>query len=99
MQIRAANSAQTRVRGHRNSPTGVEEIVDFAGQGAADAGHTLEIGETGAGHRTSRTEMLEKRARARGADACDFVERVGAHSLGPLLPVGADGEAVGFVAQ
>src|SRR5690606_3357448 len=46
-----------------------------------------------------RTEVLEERAAAYGANARDLVERIGAEGPGALRPVRADGKAVSFVAQ
>ena len=51
------------------------------------------------GYGLGRAEMLEQRAPARGADAGDLVERIGADGLAALGPVRADGEAVRLVAQ
>jgi hypothetical protein len=56
----------------------VEEIIYFLGQRAADAIHGFKIGETGAGDGAGRAEMLQQGAFAGGADARDFVERIGA---------------------
>ena len=74
-------------------------VVDLLGQLAGDAGHGGEVGEGGAADGLGGAEALEQGALAGGADALDLVERVADRVLLALGPVGADGEAVGFVAQ
>ena len=77
----------------------VKEIVDLPGQGRADPGHGLQIGQAGRRHRARRAEMRKQRLFAPGADAGDLVQRAGADGLGALLAMAADGEAMRLVAQ
>src|SRR5437879_5794220 len=81
------------------SAPGVEKVENLAGERAAHPGHSLNIREAGARYGARRTEMLEECALAGGADAGDFVERIGAQRLCALLAVRTDGEAMRFITQ
>ena len=78
---------------------GMEMVINLLGHRLADALDPFEIGEPGAGDAARRAEMMQQRLLAPRADAGDLVERRGADRLGAPCPVGADGEAVGLVAQ
>src|SRR4030095_12961682 len=77
----------------------VKKIIDGLRHLGANAGHALEILAAGARHSLGRTEVLEQRTFACWADTGDFVERVEAQRLAALGAMGADGKAVGLVAQ
>src|SRR6187431_838744 len=77
----------------------VEMIVDHLRHLRADAADRGEIGDAGAAHRLGRTEMLEQSALARRPNALDLVERRNMHLLLAPGTMGADGKAMGLVAE
>ena len=54
---------------------GMEVIINFFGDSFAYASDTLELAEPGPRNRSRRTEMMQQRLLAAGADAGNFVER------------------------
>ena len=77
----------------------VEMVVDHLRHLRADAADRGEIGDAGAAHRLGRAEMLEQRALARRSNTLNLVERRGLHLLLAPGAMGADGEAMGLVAE
>src|SRR5262245_25769798 len=77
----------------------VKKVVDLARDLCADAGDLGKIGRRGALDRLERSEMMQQRALARGADAGNFLQAGLADVAPPPHPVRADGEAMRLVAQ
>src|SRR6185312_7859392 len=78
---------------------GMEMLIDALRDRLADPLHPLQIGEPGPGDAARRSEMMQQRLLAPGADAGDLVKRRAADRLGAARAMRADGEAVGLVAQ
>ncbi len=74
-------------------------FVQGAGHGFVDAGCAFEVFEAGAFYGAGCAEVEEEGLFAGRANAGDIVQRAGGERLAALFAVGADGEAVGFVAQ
>src|SRR6516165_8198046 len=79
--------------------TFMEEVVDLASGLRADARHLREIGNCCALDRLESSEVMEQRTLACRPDARDFLQARFAHVALAALAMGADGEAVRFVAQ
>src|SRR5258705_12425508 len=77
----------------------VKEIIDFAGQRAADPIDRFQIGKARLGHSPGRTEMGEQRLFPSRADTRDLLQRACAYGFGAALTVAADRKAMGFIAQ
>ena len=74
-------------------------IVNGLRHRLGDAGRALEILERGGFHRLPGAEVHQQRPLAARSDPGDVIERTCRHALRPLLPVSADREAMGFIAQ
>src|SRR5580693_6840835 len=78
---------------------GVEKLEDFPCALSTDARNLTKIGDRGPLDLLQRTEMMEQRTFARGADAGNLLQAGLADVLGPPLAVRADHESMGFVAE
>ena len=76
----------------------VKKVEDFPRQGPAHPADLLQIGQACRRHGAGRAEMLQQRTLAARPDAGDLVQRIGADGGAALLAMGADSEAVRFVA-
>src|SRR5690606_20833104 len=77
----------------------VEMVIDLARHSLGNAIDSFQVGQAGARHRPRGAEMQQQRLFATGADAWYFVERRAQPRLAAPRAVGADGKAVGLVAQ
>src|SRR5688572_12817289 len=77
----------------------VEIVVDAPRRRAGNTRNLFQILERGALDRAGRSEVHQQRPLAPRADAGNLVERTRRHALRALLAMGADGKAVGLVAQ
>src|SRR5262249_60869564 len=78
---------------------GVKVVINLFRDSFAYPGHAFELAETGTGHCSRRTEMMQQRLFAADTDPADLVERGSAEGLGPLGSVGANRKAMRLVTQ
>src|SRR5882672_6850642 len=77
----------------------MKEIIDFAGQCAADPVDPFQIGEARLSHTPGRAEMGQQRLFPSRGDARNLLQRACAYGFGAAFAVAADRKAVSFVAQ
>src|SRR5258708_10212660 len=77
----------------------MEVVINFFGDGFADAGDLFEVLQPGPRHRLAGAEMHEQSLLPPRADPRDLVERRGGDCGTAARPMAADREAVRLVAQ
>ncbi len=97
--MRGFSGASDRAAHVHHSRALMEVTIDAAGERTADAFDILEIGNAGAAYPLGRAKGPEQRLLALRPDAGHLVERIGRNALEAAGAMGADGKAMGLIAQ